>query len=116
MLHVFAIAIEPQEDSRGTNYLQSGLVVDGLATTIPELAPGALLPEDPMLFSTPWRAIGLSVATKLSSDPVALLWSSSGSAGRAEHDKSHTPPIKTSATNGCRKNGILTVETACTGV
>jgi hypothetical protein len=45
---------------------------------MPDLAPWALEPEDPMLFSTPCRAIGLSDASQDVNDPVALGSSTGG--------------------------------------
>jgi hypothetical protein len=45
---------------------------------MPELAPGALEPDDPMLFRTPCRATGLSDANQDVSDPVALASSGDG--------------------------------------
>ncbi len=51
--------------------LQSGLDVEGLATTKPDAVPGALDPVEPMLLSTPCSAMGLSEAMKLDSEPVA---------------------------------------------
>jgi len=50
---------------------------------MPELAPGALEPDVPMLFKTPCRAIGLSEANQDVSDPVALASSGDG-AGAAK--------------------------------
>lgn len=45
---------------------------------MPDLAPEALDPEAPMLFSTPCRAIGLSLASHEVSDPVARASSGEG--------------------------------------
>ena len=45
---------------------------------MPELAPGTLAPDDPMLFRTAWSAIGLSDANQDVSDPVALASSGDG--------------------------------------
>jgi hypothetical protein len=39
--------------------------------TIPDATPGASAPFKPILFSTPWRAIGLSVARNADKE---LLW------------------------------------------
>ena len=52
--------------------------MDGDATTIPELAPGTLDPEAPMLLRTPCKAIGLSEANQDVKDPVALASSGDG--------------------------------------
>lgn len=52
-------------------HLQLGLDVEGLATSKPDAAPGALDPVDPRLLSTPCSATGLSEAMKLESEPVA---------------------------------------------
>src|SRR5436189_2502559 len=46
--------------------LQSGLDFEGLATTMPGAAPIAPRPSGPILFRTPWRAMGLSFTTKSS--------------------------------------------------
>lgn len=51
--------------------LQFGSDFEGLATTKPAAAPGTLDPVEPILFSTPCNAIGLSEAMKLESEPVA---------------------------------------------
>ena len=51
-------------------YIQSGLFCVGLAITRPGAAPGTNIPAGPMLFSIPCRAIGSSVAVKLSNVPV----------------------------------------------
>jgi len=51
--------------------LPFGFEVEGLATTNPDAAPGTLDPVEPILFSTPCNAIGLSEAMKLESEPVA---------------------------------------------
>ena len=66
-------------------YIQLGLLVDGLAVTIPGLAPGALEPLGPMLLSTPCKATGLSAAMKPVREPVARLSRRCGLAGRARH-------------------------------
>lgn len=57
--------------SRKKSGLQFGFDVEGLATTNPDAAPGTLDPVEPMLFSTPCNAMGLSAAMKLESEPVA---------------------------------------------
>ena len=69
--------------------VQFGFDVEGLATTMPALAPGALDPVDPILFSTPCSATGLSLAIKLAREPVPRLDSLEGSVGRARHDERH---------------------------
>ena len=56
---------------------------------MPALAPGALDPVDPILFSTPCSATGLSLAMKFASEPVPRLDSLEGSVGRARHDERH---------------------------
>lgn len=48
--------------------LQLGLVLSGLATTIPELAPDAQAPAEPMLHNISARAIGDSVAIQVSTE------------------------------------------------
>ncbi len=48
--------------------LQSGLVLSGLAITIPELAPEAHAPADPMLHNRSVKAMGLSVAMNESTE------------------------------------------------
>ena len=63
--------LEDMQYSNSSNYLQLGFDIDGLAMTIPELAPGAFDPLDPILLRTPCSAIGLSLAMKLSKEPVA---------------------------------------------
>lgn len=65
--------------------IQSGLLVEGLATTMPAAAPGASEPLEPMLLSTPWRAIGLSEAMKLVREPVSRACNRCGSAGWPRH-------------------------------
>jgi len=60
-------------ECEGTSYIQLGLLVDGLAITMPGLAPRAFEPLGPMLLSTPCRAMGLSAAIKLAREPVARL-------------------------------------------
>ena len=71
--HVWAENCKMRDMQRKSKFscLQLGFDVDGLATTIPGLAPGAFDPVDPMLLRTPCSAIGLSVAMKLSKEPVA---------------------------------------------
>lgn len=47
---------------------QSGLDLSGLATTIPEAAPDAQDPAEPMLHRMPAKAMGLSVAMNESTE------------------------------------------------
>ena len=56
--------------------VQLGLLLLGLATTIPFFAPDTLEPVDPILFKTPCIATGLSDVSHDDSAPVArgLFW------------------------------------------
>lgn len=71
-------------------HLQSGLLLEGLATTTPEAAPGTFAPFAPMLLRTPCSAMGLSVAMKLSI--AARLAFCKEGVGSAQHDESMPAP------------------------
>ncbi len=63
-----ALDIDTDDDQKEWMYVQSGLVLSGLAITIPELAPEAQAPAAPILHSRSFNAIGLSVAMNESTE------------------------------------------------
>lgn len=60
--------------------IQSGLLVLGLAITIPDAAPDARDPEEPIFARIPSKANGLSSAIQESKVPVTLASSWAGEA------------------------------------
>lgn len=85
------------------NRSQSGLDLEGLATTMPLAAPATLEPVEPMLASTPAKAIGLSVAMNWSR--VALF--SRFFVGVDAAGVLRNPDATAAATNNGLKNMVL---------
>ena len=70
-VHVYRSA-SVSKDLRLLGYLQFGLLVEGLAITMPEAAPWSLAPLEPMLANIPPKAVVDSDDRKLARSPEAL--------------------------------------------